>query len=112
MIRSLTLHPEGKKGVNIDKAKYEQIKDKIIDILAHENELTFTRLGNEVDKQLSKQFEGSISWYNTTVKLDLEARGIISRVQGSKPQRIELKRKLNESHHTSEWGLKHLIDHS
>lgn len=86
----LTLHPEGKQGVNINEAKYEQIKDAILETLAAENELTFTRLGNEVDKRLSKQFKGSISWYYTTVKLDLEAREIISRVKGSKPQKIRL----------------------
>jgi hypothetical protein len=29
---------------------------------------------------------GSVSWYTTTVKLDLEARGGIARVKGAKPQ--------------------------
>jgi hypothetical protein len=34
--------------------------------------------------------EGSISWYVTTVKLDLEARGLIARVPGSHPQRLRM----------------------
>lgn len=31
---------------------------------------------------------GSVSWYTTTVKLDLEARGELERVPGSRPQRL------------------------
>jgi hypothetical protein len=31
---------------------------------------------------------GSVTWYVTTVKLDLEARGEIERVSGSRPQRL------------------------
>ena len=31
---------------------------------------------------------GSLSWYLTTVKLDLEARGLIERVPHSVPQRL------------------------
>ena len=31
---------------------------------------------------------GSVSWHVTTVKLDLEARGLIERIPGSKPQRL------------------------
>jgi hypothetical protein len=35
-------------------------------------------------------FEGSVSWYVTTVKLDLETRGVVERVPGQKPQRLRL----------------------
>jgi hypothetical protein len=31
---------------------------------------------------------GSIGWYTTCVKLDLEARGVIERIQGVSPQRL------------------------
>ena len=31
---------------------------------------------------------GSISWYTTTVKLNLETRGEIERIGGPKPQRL------------------------
>ena len=88
----LTLHPEGKQGVNISKEKYDSVKDAIIKSLQDKGELTFTKLGSEVKKELGGKFEGSISWYYTTVKLDLEARGKVMRIPGSSPQRIKLKK--------------------
>jgi len=39
---------------------------------------------------LQSSFDGSISWYVTTVKLDAEARGLIQRVPKSRPQRLRL----------------------
>jgi len=45
----------------------------------------------DVNDYLRERFEGSVSWYFTTVKLDLEARGILERVPGERPQRIRLK---------------------
>ncbi len=51
----------------------------------------FADLPDLVGKRLSKAQRcgfGSIGWYTTTVKLDLEARGLIERIEGSKPQRL------------------------
>lgn len=87
----MTLHPEeGKSGVNISKQKYDVIRSAILKALEKEDEPTFGELGDAVEKQLEGNFDGSISWYYTTVKLDLEARGVIERIQGSQPQRIRL----------------------
>jgi hypothetical protein len=86
----MTLHPEGKAGVNINKEKYDKIRNEIIHTLKKKGPMTFRELGDEVSKRLKNRFEGSISWYYTTVKLDLEAREIIARILSSKPQRIKL----------------------
>ena len=86
----LTQHPAGKQGVNIDRAKYNAVKAAIIDALEEQGEATFTGLGEVVEAQLTGNFDGSISWYYTSVKLDLEARGVLERVPGSRPQRIRL----------------------
>jgi hypothetical protein len=87
----ITLHPEeGKSGVNISRAKYDLMRETIIGALSEHHEMTFSELGAEVASRLDGRFDGSISWYYTSVKLDLEARGIVKRVGKGSPQRIRL----------------------
>lgn len=87
----MTLHPdEDKSGVNISKLKYDDMRSAILKALEEKDELTFSELGDAVGRQLAGHFDGSIGWYFTTVKLDLEARGVIERVKGNRPQRIRL----------------------
>ena len=88
--RILTLHPEGKQGVNISKEKYDVIRQTILSILDEEGEVLFKELPAKVGQKLGGSFEGSVSWYVTSVKLDLEARGLIQRVAKSSPQRLRL----------------------
>ena len=88
MIR--TLHPEKKQGVNISKTKYEIIRKAILFALHTQKEMTFMNFSRAVEKEVNGNFEGSVMWYVTTVKLDLEARGVVKRVQNSRPQLIRL----------------------
>ena len=88
--RIMTLHPEGKQGVNIEKAKYDAMAEAIITSLQKEQPVTFNELSRTVSAHLNGKFDGSITWYYTTVKLDLEARGEIERVPKSSPQQIRL----------------------
>ncbi|MCP5051936.1 MAG: hypothetical protein GY940_32510 [bacterium] len=67
--RIMTLHPEGKKGVNILKSKYDRVKETLVSILEE---------------------SGEIPWYVVSVKLDLEARGFIVRIPKSSPQRVKI----------------------
>ena len=85
-----TLHPEKKQGVNISKEKYEIIRKAILCVLQAEKEITFMNLSRAVEKEVNGNFEGSVTWYVTTVKLDLEARGQIKRVTNSRPQVVKL----------------------
>lgn len=85
-----TLHPAGKQGTNIEKAKYDVVRAAIEDSLRGGGQMTFQALGDAVEEKLSGKFQGSIGWYYTTVKLDLEARGIIERVGSGSPQRLRL----------------------
>lgn len=78
-----TLHPQGKRGVNISKAKYETMKNTILDVL-NKRQRTHVELTDAVAKSLRGKFEGSIPWYMESTKLDLEARKIIERVPGEK----------------------------
>ena len=86
----LTLHPQGKQGVNIDRAKYDTIRAAILGATSAEGEIRFKDLPAAVEEALEEPFDGSLSWYITTVKLDLEARGLLERVPGSSPQRLRL----------------------
>ncbi len=89
--RILTLHPEeGKSGVNISKEKYELIKAAIAESLRSVDDMTFKDLTQQVHAGLKGRFDGSIPWYVTTVKLDLEARGVIARLPKTSPQRLRL----------------------
>ena len=88
MIR--TLHPEKKQGVNINRGKYEIICETILSVLRTEKQMTFRDLTRAVEKEVNGNFEGSVMWYVTTVKLDLEARGLMKRVPGSRPQLVKL----------------------
>ncbi|MEM9920906.1 MAG: hypothetical protein AAF990_22595 [Bacteroidota bacterium] len=87
----LTLHPEGKQGVNIEKVKYDQMRVELLNIIRSKGQVSFSDLSASAKEQLAGKFEGSIGWYMTTVKLDLEARGEIERIPGSRPQLIRLK---------------------
>ena len=86
----MTLHPQGKTGVNISKAKYDMMRQAIINGLEAEGTMTFKALNEWVGGQLNGRFDGSIGWYYTTVKLDLEARGVLERVPKTSPQQIRL----------------------
>lgn len=88
--RIMTLHPEGKAGVNIERSKYDRIRKAIMDTLGGRGETAFRDLPEEVARRLAEPFDGSVSWYVTTVKLDLEARGLIERVPGKGPQHLRL----------------------
>lgn len=86
----------GKQPKRIEKWKYVAVRAAILKALPRKGEgVLFRDLPALVASLLSdanKAGLGSISWYTTTVKLDLETRGEIMRVAGSKPQRL-LRRK-------------------
>jgi uncharacterized protein DUF6958 len=85
-----TLHPDKKQGVNISREKYEIIRKAILSALHKQNEISFMNLSRAVEKEVNGTFEGSVNWYVTAVKLDLEARGMIKRVHHSRPQLVRL----------------------
>ena len=81
----MTLHPHGKKGVNLMASKYQLIKDFILAALREKQEISFDELTNLATEKLNASFDGKVVWYIVTDKLDLEARGIIERVPKTSP---------------------------
>ena len=89
--RIMTQHSEsGKHGVNISQQKYDLVRRAIICSIRQNGEISFKELTADVKRKLDDRLDGSISWYVTTVKLDLEARGVIERLPGSRPQLLLL----------------------
>lgn len=87
----MTLHPQGKKGVNILKRRYDVIKDFILETIKEHTQISYEKLSDVAIDQLSSTFDGKVVWYIVTVKLDLEARGIIERVPKTSPHELRLK---------------------
>ncbi|MEJ2055437.1 MAG: hypothetical protein P8X42_16090 [Calditrichaceae bacterium] len=82
----------GKKPTRIPKWKYDLIHDAVLRLLkGHKEGLEFRELSHMIqgimDPKAIKEM-GSLPWYTTHVKLDMEVRGDIRRVPGSNPQRL------------------------
>lgn len=88
--RIITLHPQGKKGVNISKAKYEQMKQFILETIQAKQEISFEALNGLAVSKLTGKFDGKVTWYMVTVKLDLEARKLVERIPKTSPHKLRL----------------------
>lgn len=85
-----TLHPDpNKTNKKISLAKYLFIKEHLLIILQNQ-ELTHTELMEALYAKVKDNFEGGVQWYGETVKLDLEARGLIERTN-TKPVQYRFK---------------------
>ena len=84
----------GKKPTRIHKWKYDLLRGVILDIVGGSPDgVEFKSLSGLVEAQLSpEQLSdlGSVSWYTTSVKLDMEVKGDIVRVAGATPQRLRV----------------------
>jgi hypothetical protein len=86
----LTLHPQSKKGVNILKRRYDIISDFIVKTIKKKKEITFAELKDIAEDTLANKFDGKITWYLVTIKLDLEARKIIERIPNTSPHKLRM----------------------
>ncbi len=88
-----TLHPdEGKSAPRIEKDKYDLFRMAILRAVPKDDDgVLFKDLPRLVEENLPPEVRdtiGSITWYTTTIKLDLEARGLIERIPKARPQRL------------------------
>jgi dihydroneopterin aldolase len=87
--RVQTLHPEaGKRNQPVDRVAYQLFREAILKVLS-DSALTHTQLVEQVTEEVKDRFTGNASWHTMTVKLDLEARGLIRR-SSTRPQRYLL----------------------
>ncbi len=86
----------GKQAIHILRWKYDLVRAAILkSIPADTGGVVFKDLPDLVRSILSPQQRtdlGDISWYTTTVKLNMEVLGELERVPGKTPQRLRRKK--------------------
>lgn len=89
--RVVLLNPNtGREDLPIRRAMYEPVRAAILAAIDDAGELAFSDLRAEVDRRTpASLWDGaSVGWYTTSVKLDLEARGLL--VRDGSPQLLRL----------------------
>lgn len=87
-----TPNPEKSGVTQIPAWKFHILRSAILAELEN-GDVPFAELASRVDRRLTgkeKQDLGSLGWHVTTVKLELEVRGEVSRVSDVKPQLVTL----------------------
>ena len=54
------------------------------------SDANFSKYSKKLSEELSKTFNGKVGWYVVTLKLDLEARGIIERIPKTSPHKVRM----------------------
>lgn len=88
----LTRHPEGKKGVNILRRRYEMTRAALLEVLREHGELGPMDLYEKTAARLDGRLDGKPLWYAVTVKLDLEARGELTTTRRKGGQLVSIHR--------------------
>jgi len=82
----------GKKPTRIARAKFDALRRAILAVVPSKGEgVLFTDLTGLVEPKLAPEVRagiGSLMWYVTVVKLEMEVRGEIRRVPDAVPQRL------------------------
>lgn len=84
----LTWHPAGRPGAYISKGDYDVVTDFIISALSAQ-EISISDLMTLGGEELKEKIAGDVSWSILIVKLDLEARGVITRITRLSPFRSQ-----------------------
>lgn len=85
--------PDGRKGILMPKGKYEVMCEFIFETLEANERITLTELLETIEVNLSESFTGNLSFFALHVKLDLEARKLITIcMERGRTQMIELKK--------------------
>lgn len=86
------LHPDpAKQGPRVTRKNYEAYREALLQVIpANEDGIPFMELSQAVEPHVPAEIlsDTSPGWWTTTVKLDLEARGLIERVPTKGKQRV------------------------
>lgn len=90
-----TLNPDPtKQGTRVTKAHYDSYKEALLKVIPKTQEgIAFSDLSKAVKDHIASDLleNTSAGWWTTTVKLDLEARGLIERIEGKGKQFVRQK---------------------
>ena len=77
----------GKSGANVTHEKYFAIREAMLEVLPTEGEgLTLDEMVKLIEPMVPKElFPKGVTWYTVTVKLDLEAKGLVKRLPNTSP---------------------------
>lgn len=85
-------HTPKKGTTRIEGWKYRLIRKALLEVIPEGGQgLLFKGLSSKVAGRLSDDERarlGSVCWYTTTVKLDLEVKGVLRRLDNTSPQRL------------------------
>jgi hypothetical protein len=88
----LALHPDPEKQpTRCNRRSYEAYRAALLAVIPRDARgIAFRELAGAVKPHLDPEIlaDTSPGWWTTTVKLDLEARGLVERVPGARPQRL------------------------
>jgi hypothetical protein len=91
MIELKNINP-GVGNTRMARRKYEFWRAAVLEAVPRTVEgIAFSELSERVAKLVPPERlagMGAVNWHVTSVKLDLEARGLIERIPGTKPQRL------------------------
>ena len=86
------LHPDPtKQGARVTKRYYEAYRTALLKVIPDKADgIFFSDLPKAVEPYIPAEIAENTSagWWATTVKLDLEARGLIERIAGKGKQRL------------------------
>lgn len=85
------VYPNTGGAAEIDRVKYDSIHDAIIATLKERGPASIIELFEGVKAHLPADFKGPVQWYTFSVKLDMEARGELERVQVNRIHRVRYK---------------------
>lgn len=83
---------QGSSGFAVTAEKYDPIRKAILASVPRNKEgVSFKELVAAVSRKVPKPLfpkPGSVAWYTKIVQLQLEAEGLIARIEGVTPQRV------------------------
>ena len=84
----------GRQPTRIDRWKYDLVHSAILAVIPTDDQgVEFRELPGLVEDHINPadlEKLGSVSWYTTTVKLDMKVKRELERIPGSKPQKLRI----------------------